>query len=80
MLVDIDTKEKPASMSYKDMDQLDFQILLPGNYYVNPSSIHTCFPMKIKKATNVAGDIDDGLMMMVRMKHKLLKKGKMRRI
>ena len=76
MLVDIDTKKNPASTSYKDMDQLDFQILLPDNYYVNPSTIHTCFPMKIKKATNVAGHIDNGLMIMVRVKHKLLKKRK----
>ena len=49
MLADINTKEKPASASYKDMEQLDFQILLPDNCYVNPPSIHICFPMKIKK-------------------------------
>ena len=49
MLADINTKEKPASASYKDMEQLDFQILLPHNCYVNPPSIHICFPMKIKK-------------------------------
>ena len=49
MLADIDTKEKPASASCKDMEQLHFQILLPDNYYVNPSSIHICFPMKKKK-------------------------------
>ena len=43
------------------MKQLDFQILLPDNYYVNPLSIHICFPMKIKKWTNVATDIDEDL-------------------
>ena len=48
MLEDIDTREKVAHPSYKDMDDLDFQILLTDNYYVNPSSIHICFPMKIK--------------------------------
>ena len=47
MLEDIDTKEKVASLSYKDMEELDFQIILPDNYYVNPSSIHICFPVKI---------------------------------
>ena len=61
MLAEIDTKEKPASASYKDMEQLDFQILLPYNYYVNPLSIHICFLMEIKKSTNVATDIDEDL-------------------
>ena len=32
MLEDIDTREKE---------------FLTGNYYVNPNSIHICFPMKI---------------------------------
>ena len=49
MLEDIDTREKVAHTSYKDMGELDFQILLTDNYYVNPSSILICFPMKIKK-------------------------------
>ena len=48
MLEDTDTKEKAANASYKDMEKLDFQILLPDNYYVNPSSIHVCFLVKIK--------------------------------
>ena len=39
------------------MEQLDFQILLTENYYVNPNSIHICFPIKIKK-TNKDFDID----------------------
>ena len=41
--------------------ELDFQVLLPDNYYANPSSIYICFPMKIKKSTNEATDIDDNL-------------------
>ena len=49
MLDDIDTREKVAHPSYKDMEQLDFQILLTENYYVNLNSIHVCFPIKIKK-------------------------------
>ena len=61
MLEDTDTKEKPASTSYKDMEQLDFQVLLPDNYYINPSSIHICFPKKIKISTDVATNIDDDL-------------------
>ena len=47
MIEVIDIKEKTAHISYKDMEQLDFQIMLTDNYYVNPNSIHLCFPMKI---------------------------------
>ena len=43
------------------MEQLDFQVLLPDNYYINPSSIHICFPKKIKISTDVATNIDDDL-------------------
>ena len=66
MLANIDTKEKPASTSYKDMGQLDFQILFPENYYVNPSSRHIYFPMKIKISTNEATDIGDNLTITVK--------------
>ena len=52
MLDDIDTREKVVHPSYKDMEQLGFQILLTENYYVNPNNIHICFPIKIKKKTN----------------------------
>ena len=47
MLDDIDTREKVAHPSYKDKEQLDFQILLTENYYVNPANIPICFPIKI---------------------------------
>ena len=55
------TREKVAHLSYKDKEQLDFQILLAENYYVNPANIHICFPIKIKKKSNNSSDIDDNL-------------------
>ena len=61
MLDDIDTREKVAHPSYKDKEQLDFQILLTDNYYVNPSNIHICFPTKIKKSSDKSSDIDSDL-------------------
>ena len=73
ILDDIDTREKVAhpsyknkeqldfQPSYKNKEQLDFQILLTENYYVNPSNIHICFPIKIKKKSNNNSDIDDDL-------------------
>ena len=61
ILEDIDIKEKAAHISYKDIEQLDFQIMLSDNYYVNPDSMHLCFPMKIKQLSNKANDIDSDL-------------------
>ena len=58
MLKDIDTREKVARSSYKEMEELDFQISLADNYHVNLNSIHLCFPMKIKKSSNESSDID----------------------
>ena len=49
MLEDIDTREKVAHSSYTNMEELNFQIMLADNYYVNPNSIHICFSIKIKK-------------------------------
>ena len=56
-----DIKEKIAHSSYKDIEQLDFQMMLTDNYYVNPNSIHLCFPMKIKKSSNESSYIDSAL-------------------
>ena len=58
MLEDIDTREKAEHSSYKEIEELDFQILLTVNYYVNPNSIHLCFPIKIRKSSNESSDID----------------------
>ena len=58
MLEDIDKKEQPAHISYKDMENLEFQILLTNNYNTNLNSIHIWFPMKIKKAADKTNDID----------------------
>ena len=55
MIEDINTREKVAHSSYKDMEELDFQILLTDNYQ---GSTHLCFTMKIKKSSNEAIDID----------------------
>ena len=43
------------------MEQLDFQILLTDNYYVNLNSIHIGFPTKIKKKTNQNLEIEADL-------------------
>ena len=61
MLDDVDTREKVAHPSYKDKEQLDYQILLTENYYVNPANIHICFPIKIKKSAGNTANIDADL-------------------
>ena len=61
MLDDIDTRGKVAHPSNKDKEQLDFQILLPENYYVYPSNIHICFPIKFKTKSNNDSNIDTDL-------------------
>ena len=63
MLEDIDTREKVAHSSYKEMEELDFEILLTENYYVNLNSIHLCFPMKIKKSSNESSETDGDMIM-----------------
>ena len=55
---DINSREKVARSSYEDIEELDYQILLTDNYYVNSNSIHFCFPMKIKKSSNESSNID----------------------
>ena len=61
LLEDIDIREKLVHSSYTDMEELDFQILMTDNYYVNPNSKHICFPMKIKKSSNAATNLDGDL-------------------
>ena len=61
ILDDIDTREKVAYSFYTDMEELDFQILLTDDYYVDPSSIHICFPVKIKIYTSNSSGIDNDM-------------------
>ena len=60
-LDDINTIEQAAHISYKDMEHLEFQIMLTNNYYTNPNSMHVCFLMKIEKATDNDTDIEPDL-------------------
>ena len=46
MLDDIDTREKVAHPSYKDKEQLDFQILFTGTF---PQTFTSAFQLKLKK-------------------------------
>ena len=61
MLELIDTRSKVEHSSYADMEQLNFQILLTDNYFINPNSILICFPIKIKKKNSQALCLDANL-------------------
>ena len=47
MLDNVTTREQPAHLSYKDMENLEFQIMLTQNHYTNVNTFHVCFPIKI---------------------------------
>ena len=48
-----------ADDTYKDLKVAEFSIQLSNNEYMNFHSLHLVFPMKIKKKSNVATNIDD---------------------
>ena len=62
ILENINARQKVVHPCYKDMEEIDFEVLLTDNYYRNLNSIHFCFPMKIKRATNEVNDVDGDLM------------------
>ena len=58
MLDDIKTVEQVAHQSYQGLETLDFQLLLDKNRYTDLNSLHICFPMRIRKATDVTANIE----------------------
>ena len=61
MIDKLNTLEQLAHLSYKHKENLDFQIILTQNQYTNLNSFHICFPIKIRKITNVNADIDNAM-------------------
>ena len=58
MLDRTDTIKEAAHNSHKDKETFDFQLLLDQKLYTNLNSLHLCFPMKFKKATNEAQKLE----------------------
>ena len=50
MIENINTKEKISHISYKDMENLEFQIMFRNNYYANSKGMHICFSNENKKS------------------------------
>lgn len=51
-------RKKTCRLSYKDMQTLELNIILPAIQYINWNSVHICLPMKMKKSMAVANNID----------------------
>ena len=62
MLDDIKTIEQVAHPSYKDLETFDFQLLLDKNLYKNLNSVHSVFPIKFLKNSDMNADISADLM------------------
>ena len=62
MLDDIKTVEQVAHPSYKDLEIFDFQLLLDKSHYKNLNSLHICFPIRIRKATDATANIEGNMM------------------
>ena len=58
MIEKIMTIEQPADTTYSDKEILDFELILDNNYYTNLKSLHLCFPIRFKKLSNIAHNLD----------------------
>ena len=58
MLEQIKTVDQVAHPSYKDKETFYFQLLLDKNHYTNLNSLHICFPIRIRKATDATAAIE----------------------
>ena len=61
ILKNVKTRDKTAESPCKDMQNLEFHLLLIANHYTNSNSLHLCFSIKIKKVTNANNNIGDDL-------------------
>ena len=62
MMENIKTIEHPADLLYKDKETLDFELNLDENYYTNLKGLHICFPIRFRKLSNPAQDLDPNLL------------------
>ena len=51
-------KRAYADDTYKDLKTAEFNIQLSSNQYLNFHNVHLAFPMKIKKSSNVANNLN----------------------
>ena len=54
----VDTKRTYAASTYSDMQQLEFNLEVVNNHYVNFSNMVLCLPIAFRKKTNKSAAID----------------------
>ena len=54
----IDTKRTYAASTYSDMQQIEFNLEVINNHYINFSNLILCLPIAFRKRTNKAAAID----------------------
>ena len=54
----VDTKRTYAASTYSDMQQLEFNLEVVNNHYINFSNMVLCLPIPFRKRTNKAAAID----------------------
>ena len=54
----VDTKRTYAASTYSDMQQLEFNLEVVNNHYINFSNMVLCLPIAFRKKTNKAAAID----------------------
>ena len=58
MIEKVMTIEQSVDTTYSDKEILDFELILDNNYYTNLKSLHLCFPIRFKKLSNIAHNLD----------------------
>ena len=54
----VDTKRTYAASTYSDMQQLEFNLEVANNHYINFSNMVLCLPIAFRKKANKAAAID----------------------
>ena len=58
MIEKIMTIEQPADATYSYKEILNFELILHNNYCTDLKSLHICFPIRFRKLTNAAQNLD----------------------
>lgn len=58
MIEKIMITEQPADATYSDKEVMDFELILGNNYYTNLKSLNLCFPIRFRKLSNDAQNLE----------------------
>ena len=58
MIEKIMTIKQPVNTTYSNKEILGFELILDNNYYTNLNSLHLCFPIRFRKLSNAAHNLD----------------------